>query len=99
MNPELNNLKVLHDELIRRFYIPLGEDVALIDYALNKGRIIFLHTEVPPEYSGKGIAAMLTKEALEYAKSKELKVISLCSYISRYISRHPEYQPLQEVMD
>jgi predicted GNAT family acetyltransferase len=96
---DLNNLTVLHDEVNRRFVIPLGEDEALINYSLAGDKIIFLHTEVPPAFEGKGIAAKITKEALEFARTQKLKVISLCSYISRYISRHPEYQSLQEVMD
>jgi predicted GNAT family acetyltransferase len=100
VNVDLIKLEVQHDEETRRFYIPLGEDEeALIEYAINKKKIIFLHTEVPPPFEGKGIASRLTKAALEFAKNNELKVISLCSYISRYISRHPEYQLLQEVSE
>jgi predicted GNAT family acetyltransferase len=36
---------------------------------------------------------------LEYSRLNGFTVISLCSYISRYISRHPEYQSLQEVSE
>ena len=99
MYPDLNNLTVVHDEEKHRFYIPLGVVEAIIEYSIHQKKIIFLHTRVPPAYKGKGIASRLTREALEFARNRQLKVISLCSYISRYISRHPEYQPLQEVSD
>ena len=99
MDIDINKLEVRHDANSHRFFIPLGDEEAEIEYALNEGRIIFLHTGVPPAYEGRGIASKLTKEALDYAKNNGLRVISLCSYISRYISRHPEYQPLQEVKD
>jgi predicted GNAT family acetyltransferase len=101
MNIDLDkdNLYVHHDGKGHRFYIPLGEVEAFIEYAINSKKIIFLHTEVPPAFKGKGIASRLTREALEFAKNNDLKVISLCSYISRFISRHPEYQTLQEVSD
>jgi predicted GNAT family acetyltransferase len=90
---------MLHDEPGNRFVIPLGELEAIINYKIAGKSIIFLHAEVPPVFEGKGIAAKMTREALEYARTNNLRVISLCSYISRFIARHPEYQPLQEVMD
>ncbi len=96
---DINALSVMHDDLNRRFVVLLEDDVALIEYSIDKNRIIFFHTEVPPPYEGKGIAALMTKTALDYARENNLKVISLCSYISRYISRHPVYQELQQVMD
>jgi predicted GNAT family acetyltransferase len=96
---DLNKLTVLHDEGAHRFYIPLGDDKAVMEYAVNKKKIIFLHTEVPPGFHGKGIASRLAKGVLEYAASHDLVVISLCAYLSRYISRHPEYRQLQEVSD
>ena len=99
MSLDLKNVQVIHDEANRRFVIFLEDKEAVIEYSRAGDRIVFLHTEVPDAYAGKGIAATLTREALEYARASKLKVISLCSYISRYISRHPEYQPLQEVSD
>ena len=99
MDLDLDKLKVLHDDKSHRFYIPLDDEDAEIEYAINEKKIIFLHTGVPPAFEGRGIASRLAKEALEFAKNNDLKVISLCSYISRYISRHPEYHALQEVRD
>ncbi|MCY1382812.1 GCN5-related N-acetyl-transferase [compost metagenome] len=51
-----------------------------------------MHTIVPPELEGKGIASTLAKYVLEYAKDNTLKVKPYCPFINAYIDRHPEYQ-------
>ncbi|HZJ91851.1 MAG TPA: GNAT family N-acetyltransferase [Thiopseudomonas sp.] len=48
------------------------------------------HTFVPNELRGKGVAAVLAKEALAYAKEQGYKVIPSCSYIAVYLQRHPQ---------
>ena len=57
-------------------------------------RLLFIHTEVPPEVEGNGIAARLTEAALEFARAGHFKVVPLCPYIADYISNHSEYQDL-----
>jgi len=96
MKLAVDNLTVNHDYENKRFYIDLGKEQAEVTYKVSDRRIIFLHAGVPSAYEGKGIAARLAKEALEYAKARDYKVISLCSYISRFIERHHEYQYLLE---
>jgi len=44
---------------------------------------------------GRGIAGILTKFALEVARTKNWKVIPTCSYTAVYIQRHPEYSDLK----
>lgn len=99
MQLALDNLIVRHDPGNNRFYIDLGEEKAVINYKIKDDRIIFLHAGVPAAFEGKGIAARLSREALEYAKAHNFKVISLCSYISRFIERHHEYQYLLELFE
>jgi len=48
------------------------------------------HTYVPNELRGKGIAAVLAKTALAYAKEHHYKVVPSCSYIAVYLQRHPQ---------
>lgn len=93
---ELNNLEVSNNIAESRFEISLGDKVAVIDYFLDEKikRISFLHTIVPEEFSGRGIAGKLAKFAFEYAEKNGLKVISHCSYIDVYIERHPELKSL-----
>ncbi len=64
---------------------------AVLEYhAVGADAIDMHHTFVPNELRGKGVAAVLAKEALAYAKEQQLKVIPSCSYIAVYLQRHPQ---------
>lgn len=94
MHIEVDKLQVIHNETQERFEIPLGDKLAILDYSTNGNSIIMMHVGVPYEFRGQGVAAVITKAALEYAKEKSLRVVPVCSYVLAYIRRHPEYQSL-----
>lgn len=48
------------------------------------------HTEVVPEWEGKGLAKKLLNEMAGYARTNGLKVIALCPYVHAQFRRHPE---------
>jgi len=88
-------LNVVHNIDKKRFEIQLDEtNVAEIRYLMSKGTITFTHTGVPEAYEGRGIAGMLAKTALDYARDNGLKVRPQCPYVATYIKRHAEYQPI-----
>lgn len=49
--------------------------------------IILEHTEVFPEFSGKGIAKKLVLSALDYAKENNLTVEAVCEYAQKVIAK------------
>ena len=57
-----------------RFEVLLNGEYAFVDYRWRKGDLAIMHTEVPKEYEGKGIAAAMVKHVLEYAKKEGLKI-------------------------
>ena len=64
---------------------------ALLEYRmLDEHTIDMHHTFVPNELRGKGVAAVLAKTALDYAKEQDYKVVPSCSYIAVYLQRHPQ---------
>ena len=85
---------VKHNFSEMRFEIQVGDDLAELFYQLDGNGIIFHHTFVPPALEGQGIGSQLAQAGLEYAKTKSLRVIPLCSFVESYIRRHPEYQSL-----
>ncbi|MBL8119681.1 MAG: N-acetyltransferase [Anaerolineae bacterium] len=88
-------LNVVHNIDKKRFEIQLDEtNVAKITYLIGGGIITFDHTGVPQAYEGRGIAGMLAKTALDYARDNGLKVRPQCPYVATYIKRHAEYQPI-----
>lgn len=77
-----------------RFEIDLGDGVAIAQYMLRPGRIVFTHTEVPPGHGGRGIGTALIHAGLGYARERGLKVTPICPFFAAYIRDHPEEQDL-----
>lgn len=94
MEVNLDNVAVSNNEAASRFEAQVNDQAAFIKYHRSGDSITFIHTEVPPELEGHGLAARLARAALEYARSAQLKVVPLCPYVASYIRRHKEYQDL-----
>jgi predicted GNAT family acetyltransferase len=56
--------------------------------------MVIFSTRVPAEVGGRGIAAELTRVALETARAQGWRVEPLCPYVAAYINRHQEYREL-----
>lgn len=78
-----------------RFEADLGDgSLALAEYKLVPGKIIFTHTEVPPAHEGKGIGSALIRFALAAARDRGLTVVPLCPFFAAYMKKHAEVQDL-----
>jgi predicted GNAT family acetyltransferase len=77
-----------------RYEVKMDEQLAILTYKQQAGRIVFLHTGVPPALQGLGIASQLASFALEEARAQHLTVVPLCPFVASYIRRHREYLPL-----
>lgn len=88
------NLKVVHNPEQNRFEVELEGQLAKLDYLVDGDSIIMTHVGVPYEFRGHGVAGVITKAGLEYAKAKSLRVIPMCSYVAAYIRRNPQYAEL-----
>jgi uncharacterized protein len=95
MEQKTDNQTVVHNISACHFEVDLGKEKAILIYMIKAGLFIMLHTEVPPEFEGRGIAGKMAKAALDYAKQNGFKVRSYCSYTTRYMERHPEYSEIE----
>ena len=77
-----------------RFEIDLGDSLAIAEYNLPKGMIMFTHTKVPPEHEGKGIGTALIRAGLAAARERGLKVIPICPFFAAYMKDHAEVHDL-----
>jgi predicted GNAT family acetyltransferase len=73
-----------------RFEAEIEGHLAVAQYVLTPGGIIFTHTEVPPELGGRGIATKLVEAGLASARQRRLSVIPRCGVFARYMQKHPE---------
>lgn len=73
----------------KRFEIDLGDgQLAIAEYNLPAGKIMFTHTEVPPSHEGQGIGTRLIEAGLAAARQRGLKVIPICPFFARYMARN-----------
>lgn len=85
---------IIHHEAQGRFECMVDGRLCELDYRLDGNRMAILHTGVPPQVGGRGIASDLTRAALDLARSRGWQVLPLCSYAAAYLRRHPEYADL-----
>ncbi len=65
-----------------------GELAGFEDYTLSPGVIAFNHTEVLPQFAGKGVAQQLAREILEDARGSGLKVLPYCPFVAKFIAKN-----------
>lgn len=74
-----------------RFVISVDERRAGYSaYRRSEGEITFTHTEIEPEFEGKGLGSALIKEALAQARADGEAVVPRCSFVRAYIEKHPD---------
>jgi predicted GNAT family acetyltransferase len=88
------SLTIVHNTEARRFETAVAGTLARADYRMDGNIMRLVHTEVPPEVEGQGIAGALVRAALDYARRQHLHVVPACSYVRDYVRRHPETHDL-----
>lgn len=79
-NPQQSRYELLVDEQLAGFAL----------YRLDGERITMYHTEVEPEYEGRGLGDELAHTALEDVRSRALVLVPVCPFIAAYVRRHPD---------
>ncbi|MCD7924470.1 N-acetyltransferase [Bacteroidaceae bacterium] len=85
---------VIHDEKVDRFEVFESGQIAYLQYEEKNGILDILHTVVPPQLEGQGIAQSLTEAAIDYAKEKNLKIRPTCAYAKMFFTRHTQYKEM-----
>ena len=83
-----------HDAAAQRFQTLVDGTLAVLDYERRDGAMVITHTVVPEAIGGRGIAAQLTRFALDHARAAGWKVVPACSYAAAFLQRHGEYADL-----
>ena len=91
----MGKTEVKFNEELSQFEMDLDGGKAFIGFIRERdGTLNLVHTEVPPEYEGKGVGSRLVKQTLEQIKTTDKKIVPSCPFIAAYIKRHPEYESL-----
>jgi predicted GNAT family acetyltransferase len=89
-------LDIHHDATAMRFHADVDGGEAECVYRLAGGLMNIVHTEVPRQAEGRGIAAALVRAALAHARAMGWRVRPSCSYVRSYMRRHLDTQDLVE---
>lgn len=75
----------------RRYEARLGETlVGWAEYGRVRTRLVALHTEVPPEFGGRGIASALVRHVIADARASGFSITPRCPFFLAHFRRHPE---------
>ncbi|PTX14161.1 hypothetical protein C8N40_1127 [Pontibacter mucosus] len=77
-----------------RYEATVEGKTAFIEYKLLPCVMKVLHTEVPKELEGRGLARTMTQFALKHIEEHNLQLVPLCPYMRSFLKKNPEYQRL-----
>lgn len=89
----MENTKVVFEEGSTKGEVQLfsdGNKAGKMDISVENGKLRVFHTEVNPEYEGRGFAKLLLNQLVSYASENNLRIIPLCPYVHAQFKRHPE---------
>lgn len=78
----------------KQFELEADGHIARIEYIIMANKILLTHTEVPAELEGKGIGSKIVKLAFEEIEKRGLKLIPLCPFVAKYLTKHPEWKKI-----
>ena len=85
---------IVNNKAQQRYELAVEGHIAATYYKVEGKIITFIHTEVPPELGGRGVASTLIRGALDQVRADGLKVIAQCPVVKAFIDKHADYQDL-----
>lgn len=89
-----SQINLIDNKSIHNFELWVDGQRSFIDYEIKGGKAFLLHTEVPKEQEGRGIAAALVEKTFQYLDENRLKIVPRCAYVKSYLERHSEWKRL-----
>lgn len=68
--------------------------VGFTEYHLHERQLAFLHTQIEPEFGGRGLGGVLVRGSLDDARARGMTVLPYCPFTRAWIAKHPEYVDL-----
>ena len=88
------DIELINNAPIHNFELFVEGHRAFIDYKMKDDKVYLIHTEVPGELQGKGVAEALVEKTFNYIEEHKLKLVPLCKYVRAFLQRHPEWNRL-----
>jgi predicted GNAT family acetyltransferase len=68
-----------------------GATAGVVTYQLTGNIIAYTHTEVTPEFEGRGVGSLLARAVMDDARANGRTVVPICPFLSGWLEKHPEY--------
>jgi predicted GNAT family acetyltransferase len=86
------NTLVAENPQQHRFERPINPTaMAAAYYRVANGRVVLIRTEVPTEFSGRGIGTELAQGTFELLRDSGRKAVLKCPFMAHFFATHPEY--------
>lgn len=73
--------------------VEAGKEAGLMTYVwAGPGKLIIDHTEVSPDFSGKGVGRELVLAAVAYARESKVKILPLCPFAKSVFDKNADLQ-------
>jgi uncharacterized protein len=79
---------VIDNRAERRFEVTEDGHTGTLTYEVDGDRITLIHTGVPKELEGRGLAGRLVQAAVDRATSDGLTIAPWCPYARRWLRKH-----------
>ena len=73
-----------------RFVLEEDGAVAELVYEVDGDRLVLVHTRVPDELGGRGIAGRLVEAGVDRARRDGLTITPICPYARRWLQGHAD---------
>lgn len=73
-----------------------GKVVGLAEFADRGDQRVFYHTEIDPDFGGRGLATILVEEALNAARHDGKRIVPVCSMVGTVLKKHPEFDDITD---
>jgi predicted GNAT family acetyltransferase len=71
-----------------RFEATVDGHTGELTYSIDGDRITLIHTGVPDELEGKGVAGRLVQAAVDRARRDGLTIVPVCRYARHWLRKH-----------
>jgi predicted GNAT family acetyltransferase len=73
-----------------RFEVNVDGHTGELVYELDGSTLFLIHTGVPDELEGRGLAGQLVRAAVARASADHLTIVPWCPYARQWLRKHPD---------
>lgn len=71
-----------------------GELVGFVTYQLTGNIIAITHTEVLPDFAGKGVGSLILRAVMDDSRARARSVVPICPFLVKWLEKHQDYDDI-----